>query len=161
MKLQVLASKHFQIPLIVSEQFPEKLGPVVPELDVSHAALKYAKTQFSMATPELRNAIQKLFPDSSLESVVIFGLETHICVEQTAIDLRLAGVEVQVAADCALSRTQEDRKCAIERLRGIGCHITTSESILFKLMKDKNCPQFNELRRLVTHPSEDTGLSKL
>lgn len=50
----VLASKHLNLPLIVSEHYPEKLGPIVPELDVSHAALVYPKTLFSMATPEMR-----------------------------------------------------------------------------------------------------------
>lgn len=147
------------VPLIVSEHYPEKLGPIVKDLDVSHAVLKYPKTLFSMATPEMRATIQTKFPD--LESVVLFGLESHICLEQSAIDMKSDGYEVHIAADCAVSRSQDDRICALQRLRAIGCHITTSESVIFKLMKDKNCPQFNDVRRLVTHPSEDTGLSKL
>lgn len=160
-KKLVLASKYLDVPLIVSEHYPEKLGPIVPDLDVSHAAFKYPKTLFSMATPEMRAAIKKLFPDSSLESVVLFGVESHICLEQSAMDMKSDGYEVHIAADCAQSRSQDDRFCALQRLREIGCHITTSESILFKLMKDKNHPKFNDVRKLVTHPVEETGLSKL
>lgn len=147
--------------MIVSEHYPEKLGGIVPELEVSHAALKYPKTLFSMATPEMRQKIKDIFPGSSLESVVLFGLESHICLEQTAIDMKDDGYEVHIAADCAMSRSLDDRSCALQRLREIGCHVTTSESVLFKLMKDKNHPKFNEVRKLVTHPTEETGLSKL
>lgn len=150
------------MPLIVSEHYPEKLGHIVADLDVSHAKLKYPKTLFSMATPEMRNKVKELFPGpNSLESVVVFGLESHICLEQTAIDMKDDGYEVHVAVDCAMSRSLEDRAVAMQRLREIGCHITTSESIIFKLMKDKNHPKFNDVRKLVTNVSEDTCLSKL
>lgn len=149
------------IPLIVSEHYPEKLGATVPDLDVSHAAFKYPKTLFSMVTPEMRSQIQKLFPDSRLEAVVLFGLESHICLEQSAIDMKADGYEVHIAADCAMSRSQDDRMLALQRLREVGCHVTTSESVIFKLLKDKNHPKFNEVRKLVQHPTEETGLSKL
>lgn len=77
------------------------------------------------------------------------------------MDMKLDGYEVHIPADCAMSRSQDDRMCALQRLREIGCHVTTSESIIFKLMKDKNHAKFNDVRKLVTHPTEDTGLSKL
>lgn len=160
-KKLLLASKHMDIPLIVSEHYPEKLGATVPDLDVSHASLKYPKTLFSMATPEMCSHLKKLCPDFGLESVVLFGLESHICLEQTAMDMKLNGYDVHIAADCAMSRSQDDRHLALHRLREIGCHVTTSESIIFKLLKDKNHSKFNEVRKLVTHPTEETGLSKL
>uniref|UniRef100_A0A1L8DXZ4 Isochorismatase domain-containing protein 1 n=1 Tax=Nyssomyia neivai TaxID=330878 RepID=A0A1L8DXZ4_9DIPT len=159
-KKLVAASKHLDVPLIVSEHYPEKLGRIVKDLDVSHAKMIYGKTLFSMATPEMRNKVKELFP-GDLESIVLFGLESHICLEQTAVDMCDMGYQVHIAADCAMSRSLEDRAIALQRLREIGCHITTSESIIFKLMKDKNHPKFNEVRKLVTFPSEDTGLSKL
>lgn len=157
----VQASKLMNIPLIVSEHYPEKLGPVIPEFDVSHAALVYPKTLFSMAIPEMRSEVKKLFPGDALESVVLFGIESHICLEQTAIDMRADGYEVHIPADCAISRTQDDRHCAMQRLREIGCHVTTSESVIFKLMRDKNHPQFNQIRKLIMEPTVDTGLAKL
>lgn len=88
-------------------------------------------------------------------------MKAHICVEQTAIDLRQLGYDVHVVADCSLSRSSEDRLLAFERMKQIGCFITTSESVIFKLLKDKNHKNFNTVRKLVTNTSAPTDLSKL
>lgn len=111
-----------------------------------------------MATPEIKTKIAELY-GKSLESIVLFGLETHICVEQTAMDFRNLGYEVHVVADCSMSRSMEDRVLAFERLKQIGCFVTTSESVIFKLMKDKNHGKFNDLRKLIATVSFDTELS--
>lgn len=154
------AGKMLDVPLIVTEHYPEKLGHIVKELDISHAKGVYPKTLFSMLIPEVQEKMKDLF-GTNLETVVLFGLESHICIEQTAMDLLKSGLTVHVAADCSLSRTQEDRKLALERLQQIGCFVTTSESVIFKLMKDKQHPAFDKVRHLVREPSADSGLSKL
>lgn len=69
------------------------------------------------------------------------------------------GYSVHIAADCTMSRSLEDRALALERLKNIGCCISTSENIIFKLLKDKNNPAFNEVRKLVMEISVDTGLT--
>lgn len=148
------------IPLIVTEHYPEKLGRIVKELDISHAKGVYPKTLFSMMIPEVQAKMTELF-GADLETVVLFGLESHICLEQTAMDLLKSGLTVHVAADCSVSRTQEDRKLALERLQQIGCFVTTSENVIFKLMKDKKHPAFDKVRHVVREPSVDTGLAKL
>lgn len=142
----------------MTEQNPSKLGKTIKELDTSHAVGVFEKTKFSMCIPAVQNEIAKL----PIESIVIFGLEGHICVEQTALEL-LASEKytVHIVADCVLSRSQEDRMLALERLRACGCIITTSENVMFKLMQDKNHPKFNDVRKLVTEPSYATGLCKL
>lgn len=84
-----------------------------------------------------------------------------MCIEQTAIDLRAQDFDVHVVADCSLSRNHDDRRLAFERLRQIGCFVTTSENVIFKLLRSKDNPAFNEVRKLVTQPSADTGLAKL
>lgn len=71
------------------------------------------------------------------------------------------GIDVHVVADCCSSRSEEDRLLALKRLQQIGCFVTTSESVIFKLMRDKNHPKFDEVRKLVTGTSVDTGLAKL
>lgn len=91
----------------------------------------------------------------------IFLFQTHVCIEQTAIDLRAQDLDVHIVADCSLSRTNEDRHLALERMRQIGCFVTTSENTIFKLMRTKDHPAFNEVRKLVMKPSVDTGLAKL
>ncbi|XP_055541329.1 isochorismatase domain-containing protein 1 [Wyeomyia smithii] len=156
----VQAGKMLDIPLIVTEHYPEKLGHIVKELDISHAKGVYPKTLFSMMIPEVQAKMNDLF-GAELETVVLFGLESHICLEQTAMDLLKTGLTVHVAADCSLSRTQEDRKLALERLQQIGCFVTTSENVIFKLMRDKKHPAFDKVPHLVREPSVDSGLSKL
>lgn len=77
------------------------------------------------------------------------------------MDLRQLGYDVHVVADCSMSRSLEDRMLAFERMKQIGCFITTSESVIFKLLKDKNHSSFNEVRKLVSNTSVPTDLSKL
>lgn len=108
-----------------------------------------------MCIPAVQQELAKL----NIESIVLFGLEGHICVEQTALELLASDkYVVHVVADCVLSRSQEDRMLALERLRACGCIIATSENVIFKLMKDKEHPKFNDVRKLVTEPSSVTGL---
>jgi len=154
------AGKCLDIPLICTEQYPEKLGNIVKELDIKHAKGVYPKSLFSMAIPEINSKINEIF-GSNLESIVIFGIEAHVCVEQTAMDFRAKGVEVHIVADCSLSRSTDDRTLAFERLKQIGCFVTTSENVIFKLLKTKDNPNFNDIRKLLSEVSADTGLSKL
>lgn len=151
------AGKILEIPLIATEHYPEKLGKIVSELDVSHAKSIFSKTLFSMMIPEVESALKNL---KDAETVILLGNETHICLEQTAMDLIKLGYSVQVAADCTMSRSLEDRSLALDRMKDMGCIISTSENIIFKLMKNKNHPAFNEVRKLVTEMSADTGLIK-
>lgn len=80
-------------------------------------------------------------------------------MEQTAIDLLEKNITVFLAADCLCSRLNQDRDLAIERLRSAGCIITTSESIIFDLMRDKNHPKFDIVRKFVNVPSADMELA--
>ncbi|XP_017468682.1 PREDICTED: isochorismatase domain-containing protein 1, partial [Rhagoletis zephyria] len=153
------AGKEFGIPLIVTEQYPEKLGNTVCDLDISHAEAVITKTQFSMLVPELENKIKAICGEKPCD-VVLYGLETHVCVEQTAIDFLNNGINVYIVADCCTSRLNQDRDLALNRLRDAGCVITTSESIIFNLLRDKNNPKFDTIRKLVNPPSVDMQLSK-
>jgi isochorismate hydrolase len=156
--LQVNCSKILDIPLIVTEQNSEKLGKTISELDIKHARGVFDKTKFSMCIPE----VGKILDREDIESIVVFGLETHICVDQTCLDLlETQQYEVHVVADCVLSRSSVDRDFALERLRSAGCVITTSENVIFKLLRDKNHPKFNEVRKLVSEPTQNTFPNKL
>lgn len=155
----VNCGKELDVKLIVSEQNPEKLGSTVPELSTAHAVGVHSKLDFSvMRDAKLKQLISNL---KGIESVVLFGLETHICIEQTAIDLLDSGYDVHVVADCTTSRSAEDRSLAFQRLMQIGCSITTSESVIFKLIQGKNHPKFGLVRGLVNKPSTETGLAGL
>jgi len=154
------ASKTLHIPLVVTEQYPKGLGKTVAELDIGHAKKVFSKTKFSMITPDVWQELDTLC-EGNVQCVILFGLETHICVEQTASELCALGVQVHVVADACTSRTQEDRLLAFQRLQQIGCFITTTESVLFKLLGDKEHPNFKDIKNLVTKPISPTGLSKI
>ncbi|KAK3930407.1 Isochorismatase domain-containing protein 1 [Frankliniella fusca] len=154
----VQTSKILGIPLIVTEQNPAGLGSTVKELDVNHAVGVHNKTKFSMIIPKVETQINDLC-GGQLQCVVLFGLETHICVEQTAAELCARGYKVHIAADACTSRTQEDRILAFERLRQMGCFITTAETVIFKLLGDKEHPKFSAIRPLFKSTTNYTGLA--
>lgn len=81
-----------------------------------------------------------------------------MCVEQTAFELINKEINVWLVADCCASRLEQDRNLALERLRSIGCNITTSESVIFNLMQDKNHKSFKEIAKLVKKVSADVKL---
>lgn len=81
-----------------------------------------------------------------------------MCVEQTAFELINKEINVWLVADCCASRLEQDRNLALERLRSIGCNITTSESVIFNLMQDKNHESFKEIAKLVKKVSADVKL---
>ncbi|CAH0698021.1 unnamed protein product [Spodoptera exigua] len=149
----VEAAKHFKIPVYVSEQYPKGLGHTTKDINISEAALVYSKTKFSMYTPELEEKLKQDVPD--LSSVVLFGIEAHVCIEQTVIDLLSKDIVVHVLADGVSSRSLLDRGLALQRLQSIGCFVGTSENVLFKLMRDKNHPVFKQISKLNMVPTSD------
>ncbi|XP_002735417.1 isochorismatase domain-containing protein 1-like [Saccoglossus kowalevskii] len=151
----VQASKILGIPLIVTEQYPKGLGSTVSELDVSHAKGIYPKTKFSMVVPEVENAMKEI---PNLKSVVLLGIEAHVCIQQTTLDLLTEGVEVHIVADATSSRSQMDRTFAFSRLRQAGAIITTSEAVLLQLVADKDHDKFKEIQGLIKISAPMSGL---
>ncbi|XP_041988146.1 isochorismatase domain-containing protein 1-like isoform X1 [Aricia agestis] len=147
------AAKAFNIPLYVSEQYPKGLGHTIKEIDIKDAKLVYPKTKFSMFTPELQEKLKADLPD--LKSVVLFGIEAHVCIEQTVIDFLNEDITVHVLADGVSSRSLMDRSLALQRLNSIGCFVGTSENVLFKLLRDKNNPVFKPISKLNMQPTPD------
>ncbi|XP_057297600.1 isochorismatase domain-containing protein 2-like [Hydractinia symbiolongicarpus] len=151
----ITAANTLKIPLVATEQYPKGLGHIVPELDVTNATV-FEKTLFSMATPEVINHLKDKRPD--LKSVVLFGLEAHVCVQQTALDFLEMGYDVHIVADSTSSRSMTDRMIAFERIRQSGGFITTSESLLFLLLQDAKHPNFRELQKLIMESAPYQGL---
>ncbi|CAH2056407.1 unnamed protein product, partial [Iphiclides podalirius] len=148
----VAAAKLFKIPVYVSEQYPKGLGHTTKDINIEEAFV-YEKTKFSMYTPELLTQLKK--DVQNLGSVVIFGIEAHVCIEQTAIDLLNEDIAVHVLADGVSSRSLMDRGLALQRLQSIGCFVGTSENVLFKLLKDKNNEAFKDVSKLNLIPTPD------
>ncbi|XP_005109628.1 isochorismatase domain-containing protein 1 [Aplysia californica] len=151
------ATRILDIPLVVTEQYPKGLGSTVPEVNISNAVGVYPKTKFSMVLPEVEEKMKTLC-GGNVKHVILCGIETHVCIQQTVIDLLKRDIEVHVVADAVSSRAQTDRLFALERFRHMGATVTTSEAILLQLVGDKDHPKFKEVQGLIKASAPDTGL---
>uniref|UniRef100_A0A8C0JIB4 Isochorismatase domain-containing protein 1 n=1 Tax=Chelonoidis abingdonii TaxID=106734 RepID=A0A8C0JIB4_CHEAB len=107
----VQGARILGIPVIVTEQYPKGLGSTVQEIDLTGVRLVLPKTKFSMVLPEVEAALADI---PGVRSVVLFGVETHVCIQQTALELVGRGVEVHIVADATSSRSMMDRMFALE-----------------------------------------------
>lgn len=98
-----------------------------------------------MFTPEVKDKLQTL----QTESIVIFGMETHVCVYQTVKDLLDEKFNVFLASDGISSRFLEDRSVALEQMRNWGAVVSTSESIMFELLRDSKHEKFKAMSELI------------
>ncbi|KAJ5187013.1 hypothetical protein N7449_010007 [Penicillium cf. viridicatum] len=152
------AASSLQIPVFVTTQNRAKLGNTVPELQQhlngAHIRADVDKTLFSMITPE----IEKLLPASGSTplDVIIVGLETHICVTQTTLDLLERGHRVYILVDGVSSINPEERGIALARLRDAGAVVTSSESVLFEILGDASHEAFRAVSGLVKETKEST-----
>jgi isochorismate hydrolase len=151
------ASRILDIPLIATEQYPKGLGSTVPEVNLSKAAGVFSKTKFSMLIPEVEEKMRTLC-GGNVHHVILCGVEAHVCIQQTVIDLLNRDIEVHVVADAVSSRNQADRMIALERFRHMGATVTTSEAILLQLVGDKDHPRFKDIQGLIKNLAPDSGL---
>jgi nicotinamidase-related amidase len=146
------ASKILNVPLIVTEQSPSKLQATVPELDISTAAVFDTKTKFSMMTPD----VVKFLKEKDLKTIVLFGIESHVCVSQTTLDCLEMGIVPWIVGDGVSSMNYGEVKIALSRLSQAGAIISSSDSIIFELLRDANHPKFREISNLIKRSSAET-----
>ncbi len=139
--------KELAVPMIFTQQYTRGLGPTVNELVVNPDEFSYVeKTSFSCCDEE--KFIQTL-EGLNKKNVIICGIESHVCVLQTAIDLKNKGYNPVLVVDCISSRKKESIKVALKRMEQEGVLITNSESILFELTRDAKNPAFKAISSIV------------
>ena len=137
------AARILDVRSLLTEQYPKGLGPPPSSL-LSLLPPAVTKMTFSVCgVPAAEAALEKAV------TVVLCGLETHVCVSQTALDLLAAGRTVFVAVDAVAARHQLDHDVALRRLEGAGAILTTSEAILFEWCRTADHPRFQDVRKLV------------
>lgn len=128
----IRASTILSIPIYATTQNRARLGPIVREIQIPHAMEHVDKTAFSMWIPQ----ISRHFSTGEVYDVAIVGIETQICVTQTALDLLADGHNVYIIADGVSSTNSQEIAIALRRLRDAGAVVTTSESWLYMCMGD-------------------------
>ena len=147
-RIMLEGARALEIPLIAAQQYPKGLGPLVPEVKelLPENTFIADKITFScFASPEFREAAEKL----NRRRMILLGVETHVCVLQTALDALKLGYEVYLVEDCTDSRHVSDRAAGIALMRESGVKIVTSEMLLFRLLHDAGHPAFKTISRLV------------
>jgi len=135
------------LPVVVTEQYPQGLGPtssVLREAGLSGEAIP--KTEFSCWQ---NDAAKHHIQSQGRSHWVVVGMETHICVFQTALDLLDHTFSVHVVADATLSRVPLNWERGLELCAAAGAHITTAETVLFQLLGKAGGPAFKEISKLV------------
>ncbi len=140
------ASSLLAVSTILTEQYPQGLGETLPEIKQYLPSNKpIAKTSFSACNEPKFN--QQLHRDKP--QVVLAGMEAHICVLQTVLDLLQVGKQVFVVEDATISRSPANKANALARLRGAGCVISNTESVLFEWLGNANHEAFKALSKLI------------
>jgi len=135
------------IPILLTEQNLEGLGMTIPE--VAHLLPDIQRIRkFSFSCCGSDRFIQTL-KRVNRKQVLISGIETHVCVYQTAADLLNLGYEVQVVTDAVSSRTAENRHIGLERIKDAGAALTSTETALFELLRVAEGAKFKELLKIV------------
>lgn len=136
-----------ELPVVWAEQLPDKLGPTVPELvEVLDGLEPGAKSSFGCCgDADLMKAIE----DSGRDRILLCGIETHVCVWQTAAALRDKGMEVHLIADAVSSRSAFNRDIGLRRMEAAGVHLSNVEMALFELMVDASHPRFRDVTALL------------
>lgn len=147
LQMLIRGAQILEIPIIYSEHAPDKIGKTIPEITQRLTDLKpISKITFSCCADSV--FMQKL-SELSKKSILIAGIETHICVYQTAMDLVNLGHEAQVVSDCVSSRTAHNKVIGLERIKEAGASLTSVETVLCELLKVTQGEKFSEILKLL------------
>lgn len=134
------------VPVTATEQYPKGLGPTTPEL-AEHLGTLLEKLRFSSA--EVVGWGFAGDDPAARQKIVVCGIEAHVCVQQTVLDLLAQGYRVYVPADAIASRGELDWRFALDRMAASGAVVTTTESVLFEWCEAAGTPEFKEISRLI------------
>jgi nicotinamidase-related amidase len=142
------AARILDIPILHTEQYPQGLGPTVAELrgPLAESRGPLVKAACSCWRDEtFRNELQR----TEREHVILAGLETHVCIQQTALDLLRVDYVPFVAADATGSRRALDKVTALARLRAAGVIVSTTEALIFELVERCDHPRFKDVLKVI------------
>jgi len=147
-KVLAASARRLRVPILVTEQYPKGLGHTLQELldTLGPGVEPLQKVTFSCCAVDTFRARLEA---TGARRVVLTGIEAHVCVLMSALDLIALGYTVHVAADAVTSRTQANWRLAMDQLRQAGAVVTATESVLFQLLGEADTEEFRELARLI------------
>jgi nicotinamidase-related amidase len=146
-KTLAVTARRLRLPLIITEQYPKGLGRTLPELSaLLDGVTPFEKTHFSCCgadgfLPRVRA--------TGADHVIVSGIETHVCVLLTAVDLRKAGFAVTIVADAACSRTRANHELGLAEARQAGVGVSSTETVVFRLLGRADTDLFREISKLL------------
>ena len=144
--LLLATAKQFDIPVVVTEQYPKGLGPTCSEIAENLPEFKYLdKVTFTACNEKLLRDLKEL----NRKKVLMTGSETHVCVFQTTRDLIEAGYHVQLVKDAVCSRYEENYENGLQLMHDCGAVITNTETVVFDLLHEAGTPQFKAVSPLI------------
>ena len=162
-------ARLLKVHICVTEQYPKGLGSTVPDLaaklqGTDGLATTFPKVTFSMLCPEVQTWLQNQIHIAGTvqtvrKTVLLVGVEAHVCVQQTALDLLEKGYNVVLIVDGITSRKDVDRTAALQRLQAAGCVLTTSESAMFELIRTKDHESFKAISALAKEQPDYSSLT--
>ena len=144
-ELMIRCAKIFKIPILANTQYVKGLGPYVAKVeelvaDISH----FDKVEFNAVANEATKAFLETLP-KSVTTIILVGVETHICIYQTALGLLAQGFKVWVVADGVSSRNPGDHLAGIRRLQSVGVTIGPAEMLIYELLGKAGTPEFKQI----------------
>ena len=143
----VQGARVLNVPILCTEQNPKGLGATVAEIAAHMPGVRpICKFSFGCcACEDFRHALR----DAAARNVLMAGIETHVCVYQTARELLAGGYHVEIVADACSSRTPENKRIGLDKMRAAGAAVTSVETALFELLKLAEGPLFKEILKIV------------
>jgi nicotinamidase-related amidase len=138
-------AKLLGLPVAATEQYPQGLGPTVPELAGRLGEIRSKVTFSCGGCPEIFHDLES----RNIHKILVAGIECHVCVQQTVFDLLTAGFQVYVPVDAVGSRFELDWRTALDRMDSAGATLTTTEATLFEWCQTAGAAEFKEISRLV------------
>jgi nicotinamidase-related amidase len=143
--LLTLAAR-LDLPVVATEQYPQGLGPTIEKVRALLPAAPLPKLEFSvMRNPAACNALR----ETRRKTAVVVGMEAHVCVFQTVRDLLTAGWFVHVPCDAVVSRHKQNWRVGLDLMRQAGAHVTSTEIVLFDLLKEGRGDAFKEVSKRI------------
>ena len=137
-----------RVPVVATTQYAERMGGVIPEIQKILPPLRPAidkMTFSSYAAPAFTSEVQR----SGRKQILLCGVESHICVCQTALEMTAAGFQVHVATDAVSSRTEANCKLGVDKMRQGGVLISSVESALYEMLHEAGTPEFRDILKII------------